>query len=537
VRIAITILLLAGWCFGQERLVIDEDFTDGQTTASITQGRGEFVASGWRVNSEYCQLKWDLGRFYTKGRVEFHVRGPLDQDPKRSLFSAWNEEAAVDGDRKTQSFYQLRVMDRGMMLRLSNRSGGRSFEGRTPPLEWEDKWYHIQGIWDTESGVSRMWRDGELLREGKFNAAFRGFRWVFIGKDNYQQFVSIPGLTYRDLKVWVDGPGADGPEPKYYFPPPGEDLVHQRRIAPKKIGLDPGVIAKLEPVAERWALWHNGRLVHVKGDFNAVSDVKSNRKTWHAAAVGAAILQGKIPSLNQPASYWNKELQGLHAKASWRHVITQTAGFDYPYGDYPAREPGEIWVYSDWNPVHLCNALARVYGRESYHEDYASVMKAAYFDAIGMQGWRTVIKRDQGFSQPDDGVRFVFDLEDMGRLGLLILASGNWDGRQLIPGWFVTSLERKQTQGIAVNYNGPNDGKVDLDPKQFPEAPYGFMTWTNRDGDLLPGANPFWSYAAGAGGHRIYWNRELGFVFTSAGEKDAPNERRAPQIIEESLAP
>jgi CubicO group peptidase (beta-lactamase class C family) len=532
VRLLLTLSLLVCAAAAQERLLIDEDFRSGKTSGVRTQDAGEFVADGWRVNSEYCQIKWDLGAFYAKGRVELEVRGPLEVEPKRSLVSLWNEEAAVDGDRNTQSSYQLRVMDNGMMLRLTNRSGGRSFEGRTPPLEWKDKWYKIKGVWDATGGNNRMWRDGELLREGKFNDEFGGFRWAFIGKDNYQEFVSIPGLVYRNMKVWVEGEGTEGPPPKYYFPPPGEGLSVQSRVTPQVAGIDPALIEKLDGVAERWALWRNGRLVHVKGDFNAVSDVASQRKTWHAAAVGAAIIQGKIPSVDQKISEWNPELKGKDAEATWRHVMTQTSGFDWP-----DKGPGEVWTYSDWNPVHLSNALARAYGRKGYEDDYASVMKTAYFDAIGLRGWRTLMKKDQGFSEPNDGIRFALDLEDMGRLGLLMIASGNWDGRQVVPGGFIKRLERKMTEGIPANYNGPNDGKIGLDPAIFPEAPYGYMTWTNRAEDMFPGADPFWSYASGAGGHRTYWNRQFGIVFASAGEKKMPRERSVAHLIEESLKP
>ena len=91
-------------------------------------------------------------------------------------------------------------------------------------------------------------------------------------------------------------------------------------------------------------------------------------------------------------------------------MITQSAGFDYPYGEHPAYRPGEMWTYSDYNAVHLCNALARVYGRKGYKDNYALVVKEAYFDAIGLQGWKTIIKKDPAFSGDDDGIRFAFDL-------------------------------------------------------------------------------------------------------------------------------
>jgi hypothetical protein len=185
---------------------IDEDFASGRTAASRPRDPGEFTAEGWKVNNLESQLKYDLGRHYRKGRVEIEIKGPLKHKPKHSLFSAWNEEAAADGDRKTQGFFQLRLIDERMMLRLTYRPGGKSFEQAAAPLDWEDKWYRIEGAWDTAGGESTLKRDGVLLKSGKFNSPFEGFRWVFIGRDNYQRFASIPGVVYRKLKVCVSDP-------------------------------------------------------------------------------------------------------------------------------------------------------------------------------------------------------------------------------------------------------------------------------------------------------------------------------------------
>lgn len=335
-------------------------------------------------------------------------------------------------------------------------------------------------------------------------------------------FLMMPGARAADL----------------YFPPPGEGLEAQSRRTPSEAGLDPALIRALQgaKVAARWALWRNGRLIHVEGDFHASSDVASNRKTWHALTVGAAILQGKIPSLDQKVSVWNKDLEGRDADATWRHVITQSAGFDYPYGSYPDFPPGKMWTYSDYNPVNLCRALARVYGRRDYDDNYDQALKEAYFDAIGLRGWKTILKKDQGFSGPNDGVRLVLDLEDMGRLGLLVLARGKWNGRQIVPEWFVRELETKQTRGMLVNYKGPNDGTLPFDPKLFPEAPYGYMTWVNTDGDLLPGADKAWAYASGAGGHKVFWNQKYGIVFAAAGAKRMERDGDIPAIVERHIA-
>jgi hypothetical protein len=188
-----------------------------------------------------------------------------------------------------------------------------------------------------------------------------------------------------------------------------------------------------------------------------------------------------------------------------------------------------MWTYSDLNLVELCDALARVWGKKDHRDRYEDVARQAYFDAIGMRGWRT------GFSREDDGIRFILDLEDMGRLGLLAVNRGNWNGRQLAPAWFVEGLETKQTRGMKVNYDGPNDGKVDLDPAQFPEAPYGYLTWVNTDGDLYPGADRAWTSARGARGHLTLWNHRLGIVFAAAGWIRPPRERDVPQIVEANL--
>jgi len=326
---------------------------------------------------------------------------------------------------------------------------------------------------------------------------------------------------------------------KFYFPPPGQGIENQDQRQPEEVGLDPEIVSRINQFtqsnkdarrgkSQRWALWRHGYLIHVEGDFNQTVDVASLRKTWHAMTVGAAIKQGKIPSYNQKISVWNTELEGNDAEATWRDVIMQAAGFDYPHGEHPDYKPGEMWTYSDWNPVHLCNALAKVYGKEDFFDNYQDVAKEAYFDAIGMEGWSTRIVFDSG-SQMKDGIRFVISLEHMGRLGLFALARGTWDGVELVPGWFVEELETKQTYGMRVNYEGPYDGIIGLRNygDRFAECPYGYMTWVNTDGDYFPGADRAWAWGSGAGGTKI--------LFAAAGLKMEPDSNSIPHIIERCI--
>jgi len=338
---------------------------------------------------------------------------------------------------------------------------------------------------------------------------------------------------------------AHGSTGEFYFPPPGRGLAPQDQRTPEQVGLAPAIVRHIgqfldahrdqrRTTAQRWALWRHGYLVHVEGDFDAVVPIASLRKTWHALTVGAAIQQGRIPSYHQKISAWQTELTGLHADATWRDVLTQSAGFDYPHGDHPAYPPGAMWTYSDWNLHHLCHALAKVYGKRDFFDDYDDVLAQAYLGAIGMQGWSSYAHYDN-ISQMYDGAWIRASLEHMGRIGLLILARGTWDGVALIPRWFVGELETKQTYGMRVNYSGPYDGMVDLDPAQFPEAPYGYLTWVNTDGDFFPGADRAWAWGSGAGGMKTMWNRNTGIVFAAIGAQIEPSAHSVPHLIEDAI--
>jgi hypothetical protein len=397
------------------------------------------------------------------------------------------------------------------------------FLKRFPHGEWVYDW--IDRV-DSDEGVGR-WG----YRGATGDASDAGLAYYFFTGDQdgnvakLEHFLAGP-VTKTLLAT------ADQPATALYFPPPGEGLEVQSRRTPVNSGLDPALIDELRKrKVDRWALWRHGHLVHVEGEWNVVRNVASLRKTWHALTVGAAIAQGKIASYHETLNRWETDLVGHDALVTWWHVITQSTAFDYPYADQPDYRPGEIWTYSDKNPVRLCNALAKIYGKRSYHDGYEDVLRAAYFDAIGMRGWKI------GFTKPDDGVRLFLDLEDMGRLGLLVLARGEWKGVQLIPQRFVEELETKQTRGMRVNYKGPDDGNVALDPKQFPEVPYGYMTWTNTDRDFFPGADDAWAWGSGAGGHVIFWNRNNGIVYAAQGlDRDAGGTARGiPHVIEEGI--
>ncbi|MCH8215996.1 MAG: serine hydrolase [Planctomycetes bacterium] len=341
----------------------------------------------------------------------------------------------------------------------------------------------------------------------------------------------------------------------YYYPLPGNSLINHSRRAPHVVGLDGDVADEINaflqtnpyrrgsrPHASRWALWRHGYLVHVEGDFLKKQDVASLRKTWHALTVGAALKQGRIDSLDERISKYQTELTGNDALATWKHVMIQCAGFDYPVGPYPDFKPGEMWTYADYNPHHLCHALAKVYGQIDFFDHYDTVIEKAYFGAIGMTDWYSRNKVDHGTRMADgspmwDGPRLVINMEHMGRLGLLVLARGSWNGVELIPASFVRALETKQTQGMLTNDRSPYGNphvKRDREAEKR-ESPYGFMTWVNSDGDLFPGADRHWARASGAGGTIVLWNHTNGYVFVGSGIQSLTDTSSLPLVLEGAI--
>ena len=325
-------------------------------------------------------------------------------------------------------------------------------------------------------------------------------------------------LSLVEIQALAQEAPPPSPSSGVYFPPPGELIGVQDQRIPQEVGLDQNIVTTLQGTIRqgRWALWRDGYLVHVEGSFDAEREIASARKTIHAATVGALIQRGTIPSVDQPISVWNFELTGCDANATWRHVMTQTTAFDEG-----TLCPGDLWAYSDANPPQLNRALARAWRNTTstdYTVNYDEVIGGALLDPIGAQGWSTTAQAD--------GVRLTMDLEDLGRVGLLLVTGGVWNGQRLIPESFVNDLATKQTSGIEPNFDNANDGLTgichinDCPTDGFAESPYGFFSWVNTDLDLWPNASSTWATALGNGGHYLAWDRSSGIVIAILASLD-----------------
>jgi len=135
------------------------------------------------------------------------------------------------------------------------------------------------------------------------------------------------------------------------------------------------------------------------------------------------------------------------------------------FGDSVARlyaPPGKAWDYSDAAFAHLSLIFFHVAGRE-----IADFMKARVFQPIGIENSGWDLQGGGGNLGPHTNAHSGLRLSarDFARLGYLLLRGGTWNGKQIVPKWWI-DLATKKTQ--------------DLNPG------YGYTFWVNTDGQLWP---------------------------------------------------
>jgi len=278
-----------------------------------------------------------------------------------------------------------------------------------------------------------------------------------------------------------------------------------QRIEPPEAGMDPTALTK----ARRYALTGGGSGLIVRGGKKVVTwgdpkrryDLKSTTKSIGVTAVGLALADGKLRSLDQKARAILPEFgtpPATNAKTGWLDRIslwqlaTQTAGFEKPGGFGKLLfEPGSKWCYSDGGPNWLADCITTLYRR-----DIEELMFERVFGPIGITSrdlaWRKNSYRPAtlgGVARREFGSGIRANVDAMARIGLLYLRGGTWQDRQLVPADFVQSCRTtpEALRGL------PVVGEIGSKPSASNH--YGLLWWNNSDGALprVP-RDAFWSW-------------------------------------------
>jgi CubicO group peptidase (beta-lactamase class C family) len=236
-------------------------------------------------------------------------------------------------------------------------------------------------------------------------------------------------------------------------------------------------------------------------------NVASVTKSVVSLLVGIAIERGVIVSVEEPlAAFFPEHAHGPGAAAlhrvTLRHLLTMSSGFarGTTYDDYIdfsrrlyapgilayalarplAYEPGSRFQYDSFDTHLVALALAR-----RLKVPLMEFAQEALFRPLGIDGAEWPVGQD---GVPNGGAELRLTALEMLRIGQMMRAGGNWQGRQVVPAAFV----REATSRKIASH---------IPPRGRPELwGYGYQWWLSSVlDDELPAYN-----ASGFGGQFIY---------------------------------
>lgn len=156
-------------------------------------------------------------------------------------------------------------------------------------------------------------------------------------------------------------------------------------------------------------------------------------------------------------------------------------------------DPGERWDYSDAGFAHLSLIFSKVTGQE-----IGEYMNERVFRPIGIRNVSWDLQGGAGHIGPHTNAHSGLHLSarDFARLGYLMAHRGRWEGKQIVPEWWI-DLATRSSQNL--------------------NRSYGYTFWVNTDGAQWPSgprdAFAFKGYAA----NRCYIVPSLDLVVVRVG--------------------
>jgi CubicO group peptidase (beta-lactamase class C family) len=245
--------------------------------------------------------------------------------------------------------------------------------------------------------------------------------------------------------------------------------------------------------------------------------IYSATKSVTAMLIGAAIDDGLITSDTQPVRELLPDHAGLLLTSGGdapplqvKHLVTMTAGFDWqddPYGVRASGDFSRLLASADGVAYILGKVRTETRGRRwNYNSGASHLLAAIIQEASGMpvldyarkRLFEPIGIRDAAWSEYQDiangGSELFLRPRDMARLGHLVLRSGEWDGRQVLPATWVERMTEATLSTV----------------EQLGES-YGYGWYTKKLGGRTVRS------AEGLGGNGIYVVPELDLVVVFTG--------------------
>lgn len=332
---------------------------------------------------------------------------------------------------------------------------------------------------------------------------------------------------------------------------PGE--LRDNLVLGQPDGIDPSGIAAADAYAEKTEsvallVYHRGVLVHEKYWPGFDRDTRTNPNSMHktvlALLIGAAIADGKIDSLDTPASKWLTEWRGdARRDITVRELLQMSSGLEIPIfgtwksarilfgsnleqgtlGLQAAERHGSRFQYSNANSQLLLIMLERAVGQR-----YSEYLSERLWKRIGADDAALWMDREGGLPR---GFCCIFARgRDWLKIGRLILDRGRVGDDQVVPAeWIAQMLTPAKTN--------PNFGlHIWLGSPPKTERPYNDYTVKAFHSEPFAAADI--AYIDGFGGQRVYVVPSLQLVIIRTGKSKTDwDDATLPNAIIRAVRP
>lgn len=275
-----------------------------------------------------------------------------------------------------------------------------------------------------------------------------------------------------------------------------------------------------------------GQVIFEYGDLKRVSKVASVRKSVLAMLYGKYFAEGKIDLSKTVEQLGLNDVEPflpIEKNATLYHLLTARSGIYHSTANTELTElsprrgsqaPGTYFQYQNWDFNAAGTAFEKLTGKELFaalEEDLAKPIVMQDFARS-----RQRMNNEMPVSVHKEYAMYL-STRDMARLGLLMLADGNWDGKQVMPkGWSgrITTLVTPSSDIHPMQLSAPT---------QAGRWGYGMLWWV-WDAPVWPGVvtGPYQgAYSAfGANGQYITVLPAMKLVLAHKVDFDEEGNRR-----------
>ena len=295
-------------------------------------------------------------------------------------------------------------------------------------------------------------------------------------------------------------------------------------------------LGKLDDLVQRYRLFfdtdvsgiviiRNGYLIKEYYSFMTLPgsrfDVWSCTKSFTGIAWGLLLEEGRkgtLPNnlkidLDSPAYSFlfdkYKVTDKLKERITIAHLLNMTSGIagenDLVFGIPTDIDCGPLWNYSDPAMAHLSMLFHSIMGQEIHQ-----YMQEKVFEEIGIENASWDVLGGGQFIGPHTCAHIGLHISarELARFGYLLMHQGLWNGKEVIPSWWVETATKSSQQ---------------LNPE------YGYTFWVNTNGTHWPGLPKDMFALKGYNSNRCYVvpSQDLVVVRVGAG----PNQWNEQSLI------